>query len=550
MIPCGARNCGRRGPPPPPGGAAAGRPAARARRRRDLARLVVDEVEVQDVVVVHGHGLSPPGRWRYGVHAERPPAAECTGDSAAEDVPLVRRRTDTGVVRCLRTSRPSARPRPLPPAQAARSRRLRLGLARARRADRARGRAQDRPARGEARGARRARDGGRLPAAPRALRPGLRLRRRRAATSTSRTSTSAAARCARCSAPEDVDDATAVEIAAQVLDGLAHAHRRGIVHRDVKPSNVLVEDEPRDLRARARLRARAVRRGRHADRGRRRPRHARVHRARAALGGEEASERSDVWAVGVILWEALAGSHPFWGVPLPQVASTIASGRAAALGAPRRPPAAPARRDRRRALGRSGQAPAGRAARGGAARGVRRPARAGRAPSARRPVPPARRRRRQPRRRRPRRSRSGSASPRPGSPSLATAGRRLAPARSGRAARSPRSRSPRASSTLRAPRLGLALALAAPLFPLGNVAQAAAVVYGVLALAWLAVTWRDPRAGLAFWAGPLLAPLGLLALLPLAVQPARGCVAPRAPRGRRRPRRRRRRRARRGARCR
>jgi hypothetical protein len=59
-------------------------------------------------------------------------------------------------------------------------------------------------------------------------------------------------------------------------------------------------------------------------------------------------------------------------------------------------------------------------------------------------------------------------------------------------------------------------------FPLGNVAQAAAVVYGALALGWLAVTWRDPRAGLAFCAGPLLAPLGLLALLPLAVQPARG----------------------------
>jgi hypothetical protein len=47
-------------------------------------------------------------------------------------------------------------------------------------------------------------------------------------------------------------------------------------------------------------------------------------------------------------------------------------------------------------------------------------------------------------------------------------------------------------------------------------------VYGVLAVGWLAVTWRDARAGLLFALGPALGPLGLLAMLPLAVQPARG----------------------------
>ena len=40
----------------------------------------------------------------------------------------------------------------------------------------------------------------------------------------------------------ELDDEGVVEIAAQVLDGLAHAHAHGIVHRDVKPSNVLLED--------------------------------------------------------------------------------------------------------------------------------------------------------------------------------------------------------------------------------------------------------------------------------------------------------------------
>jgi len=235
------------------------------------------------------------------------------------------------------------------------------------------------------------------------------------------------------------------------------------------------------------------------------------------LSGKEASERSDVWAVGVILWEALAGSHPFWGVPLPQVASTIASGApplsarrgdlprrllaaidaALSVDPAKRPQAARLAADLREAF----VVPLTRT------RPERKPARAARVAKPPRP----------------------KAAPVPlwqrlapaGMASLATlVGGSLVPFWPG-----PLLAALAAAAGLaafRAPRLGLAVALAAPVFPLGNVAQAAAVVYGFLALAWLAVTWRDPRAGLAFWTGPLLGVLGLLPLLPLAVQPARG----------------------------
>jgi eukaryotic-like serine/threonine-protein kinase len=315
----------------------------------------------------------------------------------------------------------------------------------------------------------------------------------------------------------ELSDAEAVEIAAQVLDGLAHAHRRGIVHRDVKPSNVLVEeggevsvrvldfglaqfDEADTLTAVGDVPGTLA------------------YISPERLGGEEASERSDVWAVGVILWEALAGSHPFWGVPLPQVASTIASGApplsarrgdlprrllaaidsALSVDPGKRPPAARlaaelreafvvprARREKRRGSGARRARPA-----------PRPKALASPVPLAQRAIPAA-------------------------LAAFATAvGGSLLPFWPGPIVAVLAATA--GLATLRAPRLGLAVALATPVFPLGNVAQAAAVVYGALALAWLAAMWRDARAGLAFCAGPLLAPVGLLALLPLAVQPARG----------------------------
>jgi hypothetical protein len=74
------------------------------------------------------------------------------------------------------------------------------------------------------------------------------------------------------------------------------------------------------------------------------------------------------------------------------------------------------------------------------------------------------------------------------------------------------------------PRAGTAFAFGGAFFPLANISLGLAGGFAVIAVAWMALTWRDPRAALVFVAGPLLAPLSALALLPLVAQTARGGV--------------------------
>jgi Protein kinase domain len=300
-------------------------------------------------------------------------------------------------------------------------------------------------------------------------------------------------------------DREAVEAAAQVLDGLAHAHARGIVHRDVKPSNVLLAD---GTEVSVRLLDFGLAQFDEAD-------------TLTAIGdvpgtlayisperlrGEVATCASDVWGVGVLLWEALASGHPFWGVPIGQMTAAIEAG-------------APPLRDQRPDLPDRLLA---------AIEGALHldPARR---PTATKLAAELRDCLRERRRRRP-----------PGGASLALPrelqlGHLAAAGVTALAAVGGAALLPfyppglvvalgvlAGGLSLAAPRAGLAVALFAPVFPLGNLALGAALAYAAVAIGLLAAGWRDPRAGLAFVAGPLLAPLGLLALVPLAVQPARG----------------------------
>jgi hypothetical protein len=75
-----------------------------------------------------------------------------------------------------------------------------------------------------------------------------------------------------------------------------------------------------------------------------------------------------------------------------------------------------------------------------------------------------------------------------------------------------------------APRAGLLFTLLAAFFPLANISLGLAALYAALAICWAALNWRDARAGLLLAAGPLVAPIAALPLLPLAAQLARGRV--------------------------
>jgi Protein kinase domain len=319
-----------------------------------------------------------------------------------------------------------------------------------------------------------------------------------------------------------IGDRDAVEAAAQVLDGLAHAHARGIVHRDVKPSNVLVEDTDGIS---IKLLDFGLAQFDEADTltnvgdvpG------TLAYISPERLRGQEATPASDVWAVGVMLWEALAGQHPFWGVPLPQVAATIEAG------------AAPLESERPDLPPRLLEVIAGALA----IEPEKRPQASVLAAELREGVDAPRRDRST--RRRPR-ARGRLHLSRPTTPAIAIAPTaleaRLLPA--GLAAVATVAGGSilpfwtpgllgllavaAALAMIRTPRLGFALALFAPLFPLGNLSSGAALAYGAAAVVVLALGWSDARAGLAFVAGPLLALVGGLALVPLTVQPARGPV--------------------------
>ena len=304
----------------------------------------------------------------------------------------------------------------------------------------------------------------------------------------------------------ELDDAAAVEAAAQILEGLAHAHALGIVHRDVKPANVLLVDGP-DVSVRILDFGLALVREEETLTAAGDVPGTLAYISPERLAGDPAGAATDVWSTGVLLWEALAGRHPFGQGPFLELAKRIGRG-APSLGSARPDLSKPLVRLVDSAL---------------AIDPARRPTAAKLADALRR----APTRRARPAIARPRLEVSSLPTLPPVVPKLAPA---LLAALFAAWVTSTLAFFPAywpvglaalaAVLTFRTPRLGLVFALAVPILPLGNISFGLALVYSAAAAAWVVLFWPRPRTALLFIVGALLAPLGLLALLPLVVLPA------------------------------
>jgi serine/threonine-protein kinase len=119
---------------------------------------------------------------------------------------------------------------------------------------------------------------------------------------------------------EGVTALEAVQIARQVADGLGYAHERGVVHRDIKPGNIMLNGG-----GNAKIMDFGLARMRMAD-----------HKTSTGMvlgtprymspeqiSGQPVDQRSDIFSLGIVLYEMLTGTRLYSGENIEQVQHAI-----------------------------------------------------------------------------------------------------------------------------------------------------------------------------------------------------------------------------------
>lgn len=111
---------------------------------------------------------------------------------------------------------------------------------------------------------------------------------------------------------------SAVEMTQGILAGLEHLHRRGVIHRDIKPDNILLQNETPLLADFGIARVLKVSTKSTMTTG------TPAYMSPEAFDGKR-SEQTDIWSVGVILYQMLSGRLPFPQTDLPMLLASIAT---------------------------------------------------------------------------------------------------------------------------------------------------------------------------------------------------------------------------------